>query len=373
MSREKIWNLIARKLTGEASREELIELNQLIQGHPHIQDEHQVLQQLWESGSEMDNDYLEATYHLHYKKMEKMGILPGNPVSEKQEQEFHPSPFISRKKYLLLSSAAIVVILIVFTGVFINRKSGKEKVTAVAKKTEPAPGKIETKKASRTELVLPDGSKVWLNAGSKLNYEKIGATGNREVYLTGEGYFTVVRNPARPFIIHTSTIDVKVLGTEFNVKAYPDDATVETSLIHGSVQVFLKNKFSKAFLLKPNQKLVIYKSPHEEKTETVSSKRPMFSAPKAAFQKLNYINGTDVVSETAWVKNMLSFQDETFEDVAHKMERWYDVEFEFRNKNLRAERLTGSFQNESLKQAMDALQFSFRFNFKIENNKVLIY
>ena len=89
-----------------------------------------------------------------------------------------------------------------------------------------------------------------MNAGSVLKYPKEFKGDTREVYLTGEAFFDVVKNPARPFIIHTSSIDVKVLGTKFNVKAYPNDKTVETSLVQGSVEVFVKNRPGEKYLLK---------------------------------------------------------------------------------------------------------------------------
>jgi len=370
-SKERIWHLFARKLTGEASAEELQELEYLLHAESSIDYEVLMMEQLWAQEAPADHEYLEATYLLHHKKMQKLGIEPGKTVVQEAENEFHPS---TRRFVTVKWATAILVVAVILTAsiVWLTQKPTSSVQAAIP--PAQAVKTAVTKNGTRTKLTLPDGSGVWLNAGSKLNYEKVGQGSTREVYLTGEAYFDIVRNPKRPFIIHTSAMDVKVLGTQFNVKAYPDDATVETSLIHGSVQVFLKNEPGKSYLLKPNEKLVLYKSKPIEEIKVPGVQKPeLFTAPKVAIQKLSYINGSALASETAWTHNMLSFTDESFEEVAQKLGRWFDVEVEFKNEQLKDVRLTGSFENETLQQAIAALQFSTSFQFKIENNKLLIY
>jgi transmembrane sensor len=372
MSRDKIWHLISRKLAGEASNQELQELEQLLKEDPSVYYEYKMMEQIWEAEPETDADYLEATYHLHYKRMEKMGIEPGKTTVSKQNHILNDSSRRLNRNMVLAGSLMLISFFTIAYFFYIKESSINKSASAEAIK-EAKVSEVITKKASKTRFVLPDGSTVWLNAGSKLNYEKIGNKDNREVYLTGEGYFDVVHNPNRPFIIHTSTIDVKVLGTEFNVKAYPDDATVETSLIRGSVKVFLKNDPDKAYLLKPNQKLVLYKTLESRIITAKQKDKPAFEVPGVALEKLSFINGTKLPSETAWLKNMLSFKDESFRDVANKMERWYDVEIEFSIPAREEVTLTGSFENETLPQAIQALQFTTRFQFKIDGKKVLIF
>lgn len=370
-SKERIWHLFARKLADEASAEELQELEYLLHAESSIDYEILMMEQLWAQESPVDNDYLEATYLLHHQKMQKLGIEPGKPVVQEVESEFHASP---RRFTTLKWVTAILVIALTITAstIWLTKKpaSPVQAATPPVQETKTA----ITKNGTRTKLVLPDGSGVWLNAGSKLNYEKVSEGSTREVYLTGEAYFDIVRNPKRPFIIHTSAMDVKVLGTQFNVKAYPDDATVETSLIHGSVEVFLKNDDpGKSYLLRPNEKLVLYKYKQEAVTNPAVNKIPSLAAPKIAIQNLSYVNGSDMASETAWTRNMLSFSDEPFSSVAQKMERWFNVEIEIKNERLKNTHLTFTIENETLQQAIEALQFSISFQFKMDNNKVLIY
>ncbi|RYY43529.1 MAG: FecR family protein, partial [Chitinophagaceae bacterium] len=209
----------------------------------------------------------------------------------------------------------------------------------------------------------------------KLNYNKDFEKGSREVYLTGEAFFNVVHDADRPFLIHTSAINIKVLGTQFNVKAYDEDVTTETSLIRGSVEVELKSDPAKKYLLKPNQKLVLSNEAIQGQVKKVAEGRglPANLEEDPEIKELAYLkddNKTNI--ESSWTRNILSFEDEVFGQVARKMERWYDVNFEFKNKRWTREYMSGSFESESLEQAMQALKFSTGFNFKIEGKKVII-
>jgi ferric-dicitrate binding protein FerR (iron transport regulator) len=166
-------------------------------------------------------------------------------------------------------------------------------------------------------------------------------------------------------------MDVKVLGTQFNVKAYEQDKNFETSLIKGSVEVFLNKDPSKKYHLKPNQKLVLANVVSDNGRNTGITR--VAEEPLIIIKALTYINGTNNDVESSWTRNILSFEDESFSEVSKKMERWYDVKFEFRDKRWENEFLSGSFEKESLDQAMNALKFSTGFNFSINNKIISIY
>jgi transmembrane sensor len=371
MTKEKIWQLFARKLTGEASSEELQELEYALRHDADLFHEQLLMQQVWELNPDQDSDYLEATYILHRQKMKKLGIEPGSPLGTDVDEAFHKPLRRNSKTKWVVSSVFIFALILSF--IWVLKPVTKTPVPVATVPQEVKLKSAVTQNGVRKKLVLPDGTGVWLNAGSKLNYENVGKGATREVYLTGEAYFDVVKNPKRPFIIHTSAMDVRVLGTQFNVKAYPDDATVETSLIHGSVQVFLKNAPGKSYLLKPNQKLVLHKQKQDVAAPVDMRPNTVLSVPKISIKKLSYINGSSHASETAWTYNLLSFKDEPFSEVAQKLERWFDVQIEFKKEHLKEVRLTGSFENETLQQAVAALQFSTSFQYKIENKKLLIF
>ncbi len=369
MSRDKIWHLFARKLTGEASGEELQDLELLIKGESSLFYEFQAITDLWEQEPLNDADYLEATYLLHLEKMRKLGIEPGNSDVAEIENQQSLYAVSKRNRNRIFAGSVLAGLIVLFVSVFF-RDINKE-IVPIAK-ADSKTGEIATKNGSNTQLKLPDGSMVWLNAGSKLNYEKINETGLREVYLTGEAFFDIVKNPERPFIIHTSSIDIKVLGTKFNVKAYPDDKTVETSLIRGSVEVTVKNRPEEKYLLKPNQKLILMNEAYVEKTAAEHQSLPL-KLPVITIRQLSYIKGDTAAVETSWVRNKLIFEDEPFVDMAKRMGRWYDVEFEFRNKNIEEERINVAFDGETLVQALNYLKLIARFNYKIEDKKVVIY
>lgn len=373
MNRDKIWHLLSRKLTGEASDEELFELQQFCDQYPALSRQMETMQQIWDQEADEDKDYLEATYHLHYQKMKALGIEPrhNDEVEQEQSDVTDKISFLRRNRRKLV---AFVTLSVIVTVSFFLILTKKETVAATATADVTVPKEIVTKNGTSTKFLLPDGSTVWLNAGSKLDYTKIGESGNREIYLTGEAFFDVVKNPKRPFIIHTSSIDVKVLGTRFNVKAYPNDKTVETSLVQGSVEVFVKNRPGEKYLLKPNQKLVLLNTVDAAANELATSDvRPNLNLPIIAIKRLTYTETDTVAIETSWTQNKLVFKDEAFVDVAQKMERWYDVKIIFRNKKLEEELLNGDFRKETLSQALEALRFTTDFKYRIEEKTVIIF
>ena len=360
---DRIWVLVTRKLMDEATGSELAELSSLLQKYPEQNEVLQSLTRNWDTGPEKDAEFLEATYLVHLSRMQGKGykvFKPGEIFS------LQPAQIKKKKKIFFLIPVVVVVAAIMILKFGFSGKQG-EKASFVI---EDSKNEISTKNGSRTKVQLPDGSVVWLNAGSQLDYGKDFGTTNREVHLSGEGFFDVVKNPDKPFIIHTRTIDVKVLGTQFNVKSYPADKTTETSLIRGSVEIFVKNRSGK-MVLKPNEKLVVYNDVVINNNSNLQKETEKI--PLIAIRQLTYQNNDTMAVETSWTQNKLSFKNELFADVARKMERWYDVSFEFDNKSKENLLMYGTFTTETVREALEALVFSFGFKYRIENKKVIIY
>ncbi len=375
MSRDKIWNLFARKLAEEASKEEIQELETLLNEDSSFYYEINTFIQYWEKEPCPDDEYLEATYVLHFDKMKKMGIEPKPDEVADDKIEETPSSFtrfLNKKNKLFAGALLAGLTILTFAFLFLKATGTTEASSLSVYNNQQSAKEISTKKGANVQFKLPDGSTVWLNAGSKLNYEKINQTNLREVYLTGEAFFDVTKNPQRPFIIHTSTIDIKVIGTAFNVKAYPEDKTVETSLIRGKVEITLKNNPAEKYVLKPNQKLVLYNT-YLNNNVAANEKALPENFPGVVIKQINYINDDSTSKETSWMRNELSFEDESFKDIAVRMGRWYDVEFEFKNKKTEEEQLTGSFEMETLTEALEALKITTDFNYKVEGRKVTIF
>ena len=366
MDNNRIWILLTRKLSGEASHTELKELDDLIEQYPQYAKTVTSVTDCWGLNNAIDPEFLEATYLQHLERMKSKGVTLSQAETVLKERNEYSKNSENSFSFKNLSALLGFIVLLVALNVIVKKPSPALETAEVNEI-----GHIVTVKGSRTKTQLPDGSNVWLNAGSTLNYKKRFDSGLREVYLSGEAFFDVVKKPDQPFVIHTSRMDVKVLGTQFNVRAYELDKTFETSLINGSVEVFLQNDPAKKYLLKANQKLVLTNSFSAKLGN--NTQKPVKELPHVQIKELAYVKGTDIAIESSWTKNILSFEDEAFIDVAIKMERWYDVEFDFKNKKWEQQFLSGSFERESLEQAMAALKFSTGFSFNIEGKKIVIY
>lgn len=370
MCNDRIWTLLARKLSGEATPTELTELDILLSSsHIHQQSIKNIVH-TWNSAHPQDEEFMEATYLAHIERMKDKGISIDAEANESYNEERKPKIFFSIKNLIVFSSLAI---LIIGTWYLVN---ASQTTTTENNVQANSLREVTTKKGNRTKIQLPDGSNVWLNAGSKINYSKNFEGKERVVFLNGEAFFDVVKNPQKPFIIHTSKIDIKVLGTQFNVKAYEEDNTTETSLIRGSVEIFLKNDPGKKILLRPNEKLVLNndKTIRNEIAKKQIRNKALTETSKlhVAIKSLSYFNDIENV-ESSWTRNILSFDDEPFSEVAKKMERWYNVNIFFKNEKWQNRYLSGSFENETLDQALAALKFTTGFKFNIEGDNVSIY
>jgi len=368
---DRIWNLMARKFSGEATTEELSELELLLLKNPQENYSMEILHDLWNSTPELNRQYSENKYKELVLRMQHIGIDEGKFTDNDQiilnDQE--PAPKRSKKWFLGIS----LFIIISLAAFFLLQKN--ESVNT-AKKTEPplVKNEINTKYGSKTNMVLPDGTKVWLNAGSTMTYDRDYGVNVREVSLTGEAYFDVIKNPEKPFIIHTSKINIKVLGTAFNVRCYPDEKNTETSLVRGSLEVTMKDRQEK-FILKPNEKLIISNNDSGPgKTNDTVKKTAQTQEPVDVIElsHLSLLPQDNSIVETSWVNNRLVFRSETFEDVALKMERWYAVSIVFKDEKLKAKKFTGVFENESADQALAAMQLTTAFSYKIINEEIVI-
>ncbi|MDR0747942.1 MAG: DUF4974 domain-containing protein [Tannerellaceae bacterium] len=183
---------------------------------------------------------------------------------------------------------------------------------------------------------LPDGSKVWLNTNSSLTYTEHFSTGKRLVELKGEGYFEVVKNATKPFVMKAGpSYSIEVLGTSFNVSAYPDDKAIETTLTEGSVVInaAAKDGHSASYRLKPNEKAEYQKDSKQLKIKQVD---------------------TDV--DTGWMNGESIFKQEPMSNVLKKLSRRYNVKFEVKDEAIMDAVITARFKDEQLSQVMEYLK-----------------
>ncbi len=202
-------------------------------------------------------------------------------------------------------------------------------------------------------LILSDGSKVNLNSGSTLKYPvhfEIGST--REVYLEGEGYFAVAKDEVHPFIVKTKALNIRVLGTQFNLSAYTDDENISTVLVEGSVGFFDKDtQFD------------------------VSGYPRLLPGHIASWQKHHgniKIEETDTELYTGWLDGKIIFDHMPFRQIRKKLERHYNVSISNRYKELEEIQFTASFDTETIGQVLEAFSKNYSMKYSINDNKISI-
>lgn len=287
-----------------------------------------------------------------------------NQVELIEKKENHNLKLLS-----LLKIAAIVIISVGLSWLVFNLTLPNRNVTA---KNE-----IITPKGSKTQIVLPDGTKVWLNSGSNLTYYSDYNGNKRNIMLSGEAFFEVVKNPNKPFVVSTGKIDIKAYGTAFNVKSYPTDRFIETTLINGSVTIEQVATKKTLAILKPNQKSTFYKDdirPNLNKILTIAKQKITKDLIIEVNAKENILLAqTNPEPETAWKEQKLYFTSETFDEIATKLERWYGVNIHLQSSDLMNERFTGKFtHNEPLVQVLEVIKVTTPITYTIKLNDVYI-
>jgi len=236
---------------------------------------------------------------------------------------------------------------------------------------------IISPRGSKTQVLLPDGSKVWLNSESKIQYFNNFNQSGREVFLEGEGYFEVKKNPDKPFIVTASDIRIKALGTIFNIKAYPEEKTIETTLVEGKLEVEsgISGKVNKLATLEPNQKVTFFKKNEAvPEQKNIEEKKKVENAllVKSGLDKIISNEKVDPSLITSWKNNILYFDNENFQDLALKLERRFGVTIHFENENLKQMRFTGKFRDIIIEQVLEALQFASPFYYRFDDNNIYL-
>jgi len=374
MDEKSFLFLVGKKLSGKADRLELEALEQLVQ-------QNKELEQLYKSlFSEKIQDTpagqlnAEQAYATHFVKMQ-IGQQFDNAAIREEEG----TPVKSRKiGWLKMAAAAVLIISVLLLYPAWNRKQVR-----LTEQTDSNKNEIFTKKGSKTNIRLPDGTQVWLNADSKITYPDNFRGATREVQLTGEAFFDVVPSTSlrtgqkRPFVIHTRTVDIKVLGTAFNVRSYPDEKKTETALIRGLVEVTLVDRPDKKIILHPNEKLSVDNAmltSNSMQEPSHNPELPVAGLPGIILEKITLLSADSSAMATAWVNNKLVFDNEPFEQVAFKIERWYNVNMVITDEALKSLRFSAVFEKESLQEVMEALRMTTgRFAYRINNEQVTVY
>jgi ferric-dicitrate binding protein FerR (iron transport regulator) len=355
MGKSRFIELMAKKMDGSAGEEELAELEVFLKQYPGYKKIEQVTDAL--TGTlKNDNSVLPET--AINNKLDELWVKIKS--SENTETEILPAD-VKPFSWRWIGAAAAVAVLALFGFLFYNRQAKQELTAAVTKRIDVPFGKM-------MQVTLSDGTKVKLNAGSHFSYPSVFQAGQREVNLEGEGFFEVTKNPKKPFLVHTAGFTVKVLGTVFNVKAYRNDKTTETTLLKGKVQVELADDPEKKIILSPHEKLTINNPVNSAANQPA----------KAAVAKIKYevatlpVLNNDAYAENAWIDHKIMFANNDFEDVARQMERKYNVRIIFADEALKKEQISGVLENEDLDTALNFLRQIVPLQSKIDGNTVYL-
>lgn len=228
-----------------------------------------------------------------------------------------------------------------------------------AKKQKATYNEIIVPIGEKSQVILSDGTHIWINSGSRFTYPLCFGKESREVSLEGEAYFDVTKGE-KTFTVNTHDASIQVLGTAFNVKSYPEDKKTQTTVVRGLVRVLSKERGTQPVLIGPEQMAVIKDEP--ENTVKSSDARDL-----RVIDKVN----TGVI--TSWKDQLLIFADETFEDIAIKMERWYNIKVTIADEDLKKQRYNGKFvNNETVYQVLEAIEVTTPIHYTIKEDEIII-
>lgn len=329
-------NLIIDYLSGHITREDISRL----ESWKKESKEHLIyfneMKTLWDSSGMIDKNLPfdeEKAYLLFYGKCRS--------TKKKQANHFH-SKWLSWKKAISFAAVLFPFILLSYFTVLYFMSEVKRDI--------PSLTEISSPKGSRTLVKLNDGSQIWLNSGSTITYTPDFGKTNRELKLSGEAYLEVCKNEQLPFIVNAGNMEIKVLGTKFNVNAYNNNENIQVFLLKGSVSL-TNEKNIPPVILHPMEMAVC-----SNRTNQISVLRK---------QKANALE---------WMQNRLVFENETLEEVVRILEHYYDVDIYIKDPHLKNRRFAGDFKlNKPLEKILEVMAASKKFKYKIKQNSVEIY
>lgn len=350
MKEQRFIQLLMKKKSGELSLLEHQEFNSLLDENPDFAGIASGVNELFDNSiysTEVNEKLWDSINHK---------ITAGESNTNKRTKII--TPFFWKS---VVAAAAIVVFVLVGVKKFASTENIQQLNI------------VSTKKGSKSNLVLPDGTRVSLNADSKITYNENFGNKKREIYLEGEAYFDVAKNARAPLVIHTRVLDVKVLGTTFNVRAYPNENTTETALFRGSVQIIVKSNREQVFMMQPNQKMVVQNDfDSVSKAPAEGSLQKDAFLPNISLTKIKQNGKDSLPEEVQWTNNRLVFENRRLEEVALQISRWYDVEVVIEEDSLKDNKYSGIFKGLGVDQVMESLSAAGGFHYTIKGNIITI-
>ena len=351
------------------------ETKQLIAGYltDNIGEAEKLLLNDWLKKSKENKDYfnrLAATWKLAHKENEIKKFDTEQSWRSTHNRITKLSESNSFIKFIGRHYVKVAATWLLFFGLgsFLTLQFTKTTENITVKITE-----ISAPLGSKSLVSLPDGSTLWLNAGSKIRYAQDFGVRNREVQLTGEAYFKVASNKAKPFLVKTGDVTIRALGTKFNVKAYPEEKTITATLEEGKIdiQYLSKENRRKNIELKPKENVVLFKSGDYVERKTVEEQ----SLPAKIVLKPEKIElHTNVKTElyTSWSSDRWIIESEPLVTLVPMLERRFNMKIKFSDSDLKDYKFTGIIENETVEQIMTAIRFTAPIDYTIEKDTILL-
>lgn len=296
-----------------------------------------------------------AYFHCIVTLWKASGIVSNadNFNVEKAIRKFKKEDMLSKRinlyKYALrISTVAVAVLLFGISSLFFLWQS---KITKVEEVEEYKEYVVEVPAGAKSKVTFPDGSVVWLNAGSRVAYDSNFARESRNVVLSGEGYFEISKNEDIPFVVKTGSLVIKVLGTKFNLKSYEEDSEVKVTLKEGAVRVgnFLTN--TAPVVLEPNQRLTFRKA-----------------------DQAMHIDSVDASQIENWRKGAMTFDKVSLEDIAKELQRLYNIPVRIEKESLKRIVYYSDFQeNITIEKVLEILSSGNKFRYEVKPELIRIY
>lgn len=338
---DRFITLVSKQLSSSLTKEEEAELQQLLVD-PALLTQYEHLKKFWQNQPQNTQPDVEQS-------LQKV-------LTAIREVEPEVVPVNRRNRFRWFAGAAMVVLVGAMTVVLWPKATNE----LVAKEGSPAlsTASTDTKhwldkqnaKGTRSVITLVDGSKVWLNADSRLEYPASFGGNTREVRLSGEAFFDVAKNKTKPFIIHLKNGTVRVLGTSFNIKAYDTDGVVETSVATGKV----------AFIPK--------KEGNTDTTFLTHNLKAVYSLKTGLVKTISTLSNMD----KAWTEGKLIFANTSMDEIAATLERYFGKQVVINDEQLRSYRLTGSFENNSAEEILYYLSLIRPFTYRITETQIIL-
>lgn len=338
MDLSQVDELIAGYFNQELSKEDQVKLQQWIKSDLDNKLYFLKTQEVWFSSISANH-----SFRFDSKKAFQRFLAATINIKDEKQDEFIVDHKYRFFKFNLSKIAASVAILVVFsTGGYFIRDYSLKNLSDV---------KIEAPYGSKTKMYLPDGSLVWLNAGSSLSYNQNFGINNRKIKLVGEAYFEVTKNKTLPFSVHANQLTVQVLGTKFNFRNYSEENEASVTLLEGKVNLDTDADNNSTCILTPNQKAIFDKN---SRNITINNVRAVYSSE--------------------WTKGIISFDEEKLVNIAKELERLYNVKVILADTAIQNYRFYGNFSrsDQNIQDVLNVFVSTQRIHYKQNGNVITL-